>query len=360
MKLLMTTDCVGGVWSYSLELCAALAEHGCDVLLACTGGRLSAAARAEAERLDNVRLQAMPYRLEWMQDPWDDVARANEWLARLARRFRPDVVHLNSYGPGNLDFGAPVLLVAHSCVYTWFEAVHGSEPEAARAPYRRRVVDALRSASIVVAPTQAFLDALRRCYPEVRFQGRSDVIYNGVSAPDDAARLPAAAHYVLGVGRVWDAAKNLGQLAAAARALPCPVFIAGDGRFAERPPGVVMLGNRPRDQLLPYYRRATVFAHPALYEPFGLVVLEAALAGCPLLLSDIPGLRELWSGAARFADPRDARDWRRKLRSLLDDPAERRLLARAARDRAARFNVARMAARYARQYRALLEREVAA
>ena len=38
----------------------------------------------------------------------------------------------------------------------------------------------------------------------------------------------------------------------------------------------------------------------ALYEPFGLAVLEAAQAGCALVLSDIPTFRELWDGAALF------------------------------------------------------------
>lgn len=354
----MTTDCVGGVWSYSLDLCAALADHGCEVLLACTGGPLPESARAEAEHLGNVQLNAAPWRLEWMDDPWDDVARAADWLGGLASDFGPDLVHLNSYGPATVDFGVPVLLVAHSCVYTWFAAVHGTEPGAAWRPYRRHVVDALQGADTVIAPTQAFLDALGHCYPEVRFRGRSDVIYHGVRAPDDDSRPPAAARYVLAVGRVRDAAMNLEQLAGAAHALPCPVFIAGQGTFARRPPGLVMLGRRSRRQLWPYYRQATVFAHPALYEPFGPAVLEAALAGCPLMLADIPGLRELWRGAARFADPHDGRDWQRQLKALLADPRQCRMLGRAARDRAARFNVPRMAARYVRHYKALLRQDL--
>ncbi len=48
---------------------------------------------------------------------------------------------------------------------------------------------------------------------------------------------------------------------------------------------------------------AAIFAHPARYEPFGLAVLEAAMAGCALVLGDIPTLRELWDGAAVFVAP---------------------------------------------------------
>ena len=43
----------------------------------------------------------------------------------------------------------------------------------------------------------------------------------------------------------------------------------------------------------------------ARYEPFGLAVLEAAQAGCALVLSDIPTFRELWNGAAQFVPPGD-------------------------------------------------------
>ena len=43
-----------------------------------------------------------------------------------------------------------------------------------------------------------------------------------------------------------------------------------------------------------------IFVSVSRYEPFGLAVLEAAHAGCALVLSDIPTFRELWQGAASF------------------------------------------------------------
>src|SRR3546814_15067984 len=52
--------------------------------------------------------------------------------------------------------------------------------------------------------------------------------------------------------------------------------------------------------------RAGIFVSPSLYEPFGLAVLEAAMSGCALLLSDIPTFRELWDGAAVFTPAGDS------------------------------------------------------
>src|SRR5688572_26637280 len=122
MRVLMTTDTVGGVWTYAIELSRALEPHGVEVILATMGAPINENQRSQVNRLQNVRVHESTYKLEWMQDPWDDVARAGEWLLDLAQRHQPDVVHLNGYAHGTLDWPAPVLVVAHSCVMSWWRA----------------------------------------------------------------------------------------------------------------------------------------------------------------------------------------------------------------------------------------------
>lgn len=355
MRILMTTDAVGGVWPYSLELCKALAGHDCEVVLACMGGKLHPAERRQAESLPNVTLHESAYRLEWMEEPWDDLPRAAGWVASLVESTRADLLHLNSYGPALRRFDVPMLLVSHSCVHSWWRATRGGDPDADWKRYRQCVIRALCAADRVIAPTAAHLFAFSQCYEEVNLNGRAGVIHNGIDATRwSAARLPGA-RFVLGVGRVWDEGKNLRQLAAVAPALDAPVMIAGNGDLDRHggAPGVVLLGNLPRAQLVPYFRRAAVFAHPARYEPFGLAVLEAALSACPLVLGDIPSLRELWNDAALFVEPDDTRSLRSHLERLLSDPHERRRLGRAARTRALRYSATSMAEAYAAQYRRL-------
>src|SRR5690348_7807665 len=115
-RILMTADCIGGVWTYALELAHALSRHDVQIILATMGRPLSPEQRRDAERLPNVTLEESEYRLEWMEDPWDEVDRCGAWLLRLARRYRPELVHLNSYAHAPLPWGVPAMVVAHSCV----------------------------------------------------------------------------------------------------------------------------------------------------------------------------------------------------------------------------------------------------
>src|SRR4051794_29652330 len=113
MKILMTTDCVGGVWTYSLDLAKALQTHGVEVALATMGPGPSEEQRAEARRRPNLTLHESAFKLEWMEDPWEDVNRAGRWLLKLEDSLRPDLVHLNGYAHGALPFAAPIIVVAH-------------------------------------------------------------------------------------------------------------------------------------------------------------------------------------------------------------------------------------------------------
>jgi glycosyltransferase involved in cell wall biosynthesis len=89
----------------------------------------------------------------------------------------------------------------------------------------------------------------------------------------------------------------------------------------------------------------------ARYEPFGLAVLEAAQAGCALVVSDIPSFRELWEGAALFVAPDADAALAAAVDSLITDPALRDSLAEAARERARRYSADRMVEGTAAVYR---------
>src|SRR5436190_20431177 len=158
-SILMTADTVGGVWTYALELARALQPHGVEVQLALMGPPLRPAQHAEAEKIPNLSLFKSDYKLEWMDDCWSDVRRAGDWLLHLATRLRPDVIHLNGYTHADLPWPSPTLVVAHSCVFSWWEAVRRETPPAEWERYKREVTSGLRAAHLVVAPSAAMLGA---------------------------------------------------------------------------------------------------------------------------------------------------------------------------------------------------------
>lgn len=315
----MTADTVGGIATYVADLTAAL---DAEVDVATMG-------------------PGTPYRLEWEDDPWEDVDRAGAWLLELEDELRPDLVHLNGFAHGCLPWRAPVVIVAHSDVFSWWWAVHGTNPPESYDRYHATAEAGLRAADAVVAPTESALRDLERHY---RFRGRRKVVHNGSAfVPAQAEKEP----FVVALGRFWDGAKNIELLERVREGAGWPIVTAGDGTAR---------GRLSRDEVRLLLARASVFASPALYEPFGLGALEAGLSGCALVLSDIPSFREVWGDAAFFAPPDDDDAFAAALRLLARDDEVRLELGERARRRASRYTVERMAAGYQAVYESVMER----
>ncbi|MFC4728559.1 glycosyltransferase family 4 protein [Coralloluteibacterium thermophilus] len=352
-RVMMSADAVGGVWTYALELARGLAEEGVETLLAVLGPAPGPQQRAEASAIPGLRLRHGDFPLEWMHDAMPAQDAAGAWLLALARDFAPDVVHLNHYCHGHLDWPAPALVVAHSCVFSWHAHVRGRPPGPEWQAYRDGVTRGLRGAALVVAPTRAMLADAERHYGPFR-AGR--VVHNGRRAEDFPPRPKRA--LVLSAGRLWDEAKNVGALAVAGHSLPWPVHVAGEARHPEGGvagfDGLHPLGRLDAARMAAAYGEAAIYALPARYEPFGLSALEAALAGCALVLGDIPSLRELWDGAATFVPPDDPDAIAAALHALVEDAPERERRAALARARAATYSSARTTAAYLDAYSRLI------
>jgi len=83
---------------------------------------------------------------------------------------------------------------------------------------------------------------------------------------------------------------------------------------------VLMTGFLPDDQLIEMLRSSKVFVLPSYREGFGLGVAEAMACGLPVVISDIPSLRETFSGAASFFPPGNVEKLSEEiLKFLLDD-----------------------------------------
>ena len=346
--VLMTADTAGGVWNYALQLTEGLGRHDIEVTLVTMGRKPSLDQLREVAPLSNLHLIATDLKVEWMADAAADLREAGELLLDLEAKLAPDIVHVNGYANAAAGFLAPVVVVAHSCVPTWWQACRGTSPPPEWNDYRRRLRNGIAAADCLVAPSHAFLQAFRDANGWPR---RVRVIPNG----RDPLRFRRGDKrpFVLAAGRVWDEAKNLQLLARAAVGLRYPVLIAGDGDLPDPPANVTALGRLGSAALAERMAEAAVFAAPARYEPFGLAILEAALSGCALVLGDIPTLRELWDGAAEFIDPDDPDALAAALDGLLADPERAALAGSRARARGLRYGAAAMARSYLTLYEEL-------
>jgi glycosyltransferase involved in cell wall biosynthesis len=354
-RVFISTDAVGGVWDYTVTLSHGLVEAGHEVRLAIVGpvgddrmAELPAA--AEAVRGD--------FRLEWMPGADEDVTATGEWLAAESRQWGADLVHLNQMSYAASTYDAPVLVVVHSDVLSWFSESLGQPAPPEWNAYARSVGKGLAAADVVAAPS-----AYQSRLTELQYgRGADHVLHNG-ARPPAAPPLERSAPLVLSVGRAWDEAKGMAVLDRAAGLLGSglDVHLVGDmvGPAGQRftPRHLIAHGRAPRRQVDEWMSRASIYVGGSLYEPFGLAPLEAAFRGAALVLSDIPSFREIWDGCALFFPPGDAHALARKLAVLAPDLPRCRAMGAEARARArALYTAERFVARYKDLYASISPR----
>lgn len=350
MKVLMTADAIGGVWTYALALADAVAPYDVEIVLATMGRLPELRQRRAAARRDNVTLATSEYKLEWMDQPWSDVQEAGDWLLELEQHVAPDVVHINGYAHAALPWSSPILVVAHSSALSWWRAVLGAEAPASWNRYRTALRAGLNAADLVITPSHAMLGELEDQHGELR---NARVIPNG-SDPERFWIGPKQ-NFILTSGKLWDEAKNVVALDRVAERLPWPVYVVGDSRHADGTRRVYtharVLDAMASEALGAWMACAAIYALPARYEPFGLSVLEAALSGCALVLGDIPSLREHWSGAAVFVPPDDDAALTDAVLDLTrDSPRRRRMANQSFRRAQTEFGLDRMGRSYFAAY----------
>jgi starch synthase len=182
-------------------------------------------------------------------------------------------------------------------------------------------------------------------------------------AADLFAAPPPGAHRagVLFIGRLTRQ-KGVDTLLRAAAAFRAPLTICGSGpeegalrtlaADLELGARVRWLGTQPQSRLADLYREAAVVAMPSHEEGLGLVAVEAALCGTPVVGFRSGGLVDVVDdGATGFlVPPGDARALAGALDRLTRDPALVASLGATARARASRFAPDRVAARYREIY----------
>ncbi len=345
----MTTDTVGGVWTFTQELACGLLELGSSVALFSVGGlpnrnQSEWASKMERRWARDFRFECSDAPLEWMQENARAYASAAPALMRLAEEFEAEVFHSNQYCFGALPLEIPKIVTAHSDVLSWSEACRPLplEESAWLRAYRSLVERGLSGAAAVVAPTRWMLAAIEKNFP---MPGKRCVIANGsaVTCRSDRPRKLQA----ITAARLWDEAKGVDVLREARS--PVPMLLAGAASGGNEPRAVEfgqaqLVGELSREDLLELFCESSIYVCPSRYEPFGLAPLEAALCGCAVAARDIPSLREVWGEGAVYFEGTVALE--RLLTELSGDAQALRQAQARSTERAQRFSRGAMASAY--------------
>jgi len=331
MRVLMTTDMIGGVWTFTRELAAGLLKRDCTVAIASLGPPPSAAQndwiRGQAIRwYEQFDFASCDVPLEWMPDNLSSYTAGGRFLMSFAEAFQPDILISSQYCFGALPLPIPRIVVAHSDVLSWARACrpNGLEQSNWLKQYCAMVRAGITQADAIIAPTLWMLDALEQEFAPLP---EAYVIPNGVSIAQGRVESLRKVQAVV-AGRLWDEAKNFEIL----ERVESDMRIVAAGDLGPRMPSGNKSANRLRftghlehADLLKLFRQSMVYICTSKYEPFGYAAIEAALCGCLVVANDIPSLREVWGDHALFF--RDA-DSLSMLLNLLKENAGFRARAR--------------------------------
>lgn len=106
---------------------------------------------------------------------------------------------------------------------------------------------------------------------------------------------------------------------------------------------VKMTGFVPDDDLSILYKEAGAFVFPTISEGFGLPGLEAMSAGCPVICSDIPVLKEIYGEAALYFDPLNPEEMAKKIVEVIDQKDKRNQMVERGRRQAEKYSWSKMA-----------------
>ena len=359
-RIVMTTDTVGGVWQYTLELAAGCAAAGAAVQIVTMGPGPGDDRRREVDRIDGVELRHLDVPLDWMANEEEALREAADGLSCYLSGFSPDLLHLSGVSLAAFDWPVPVVSTMHSCLPSWWATMR-REPLPREWHWHREVaLRGLTAADRVIAPTAAFAEGLRDLYGPLP---RLRIVHNG-RTPPPSSHARGKQPFTVAAGRFWDEAKGVDTLDAAAARMETPLVLAGSltGPAGQgvRVRAARSCGSLPEAELHTLMAEAAVFVSASRYEPFGLGVLEAAQRRCALVLSDIPTFRELWDGIAVFVPPDDPSAFARTIDELADDPARAEWLGIDAFQRARRYSAERMVGRTLAVYRECITADLAA
>jgi len=321
---------MAGIGWYTIRLLTALSKIDDTNEYVLLQHRKQAGLLVQGERFSKATLFTPPHH------------RFEQWpLSLETRRFGLDLIHSPDFIPP-LHNSIPAVITIHDLAFLMYPTF----VTAASARYYGQVEEAVKRANRIIAVSQSTKKDIIQLLGAP--SNKIDVIYEAADPtfqPIDSSRaremLKDASfvipdRFILFVGTI-EPRKNLTTLIRAYNQLrerynqDLPLLLAGsDGWLSDDVHRLVedlglnnavhFLGRVPSEQLPALYNLATVLAHPAHYEGFGLTPLEAMACGTPVVCSDAGSLPEVTGDAAALVPPEDVESWAASLYQIIANP----------------------------------------
>ena len=350
----------GGISRYFCELAAALSEHpDCEPVIAAPFHGNIHLKTIE----DKKYVRTLPYAVKKMlyNRFWDHKIAGNRQMALRELRRKGSILHETYYTQRFSVKKAPRVTTVHDMIYELYN--NGLPEEKEIIALKKR---AILEADAIIAVSENTKKDLLNFYPEVK--NNIHVVYHGVRAPqvEQSTFSDSKRPFILFVGnRGWY--KNFDELLQVYTETK-EIFSGYDllcfGGEKQTDPEAQLINKAGLGKNIHFvkgddvrlwtlYRDASVLVYNSRYEGFGMPVLEAMSAGCPVIASASSSLPEVCGEAALLVQPGNKQQLATAIQKVLSDKIFVQHLIDAGKSRASAFTWQKCAENTFKVYKAL-------
>lgn len=341
----------GGVSRYFAEIISRLPQYNITPIL---GIRYS----------DNTHLQALHINVEPVPNRKMAKRRNRQFCRLQIAEGQFDMIHTTYFDPYILKANThhrPLLITIHDMIDEVMKEGHTTP--------RRKALLAGKATHIIAVSRHTKQDVMNLLHlPD----NKISVVYHGCSiSPSTPQQMPALPDkYILYVGGRQRLYKNfrlfLQAMSSVVASEKIDIVCVGSPFTPQEKEYIRSLGLQDHihsffaqdDQLYYIYHHAACFVFPSCYEGFGLPILEAWEAQCPLILSNSSCFPEIAADAAQYFLQNDAEDLKSQILTLLHHPERCRELTQKGKKRLQMYSWDKAAESIARIYHNLYARYV--